>query len=226
MLVSNAYRALTPNARSLLVELIMLYNGDNNGSLYLSVRDATHRIGLSDVTAGTRAFDELLQLGFIELAQDAHFRVKAAEHSRARCWRLTWLQGPGRKLPEWQFLDQEPPPGSVARRRMERGLRVLKTYRRARDTGHLPVLDSNTQEQFGAGWTANAVADSNTLYSRNGGFPPVPIIRDSATHIATTIGRCSEARFSSWWEPDWSTLAAAVVVFSRFGSFQNMRKAA
>src|SRR5689334_1265733 len=65
MLASNAYRALSPNARSLLVELVMLYNGENNGSLFLSVRDAAHRIGLADASAASRAFDELMALGFI-----------------------------------------------------------------------------------------------------------------------------------------------------------------
>ncbi len=101
LLSSNAYRALTPNARSLLVELAMLDNGANNGSLYLSVRDAAARMGVADLTAASRAFDELMALGFIDLAQDAHFRVKAAEASRARCWRLTWLPCPSRKAPTW-----------------------------------------------------------------------------------------------------------------------------
>ena len=45
ILNSNAYRSLSPNARSLLVELVMLYNGENNGSLYLSVRDAARAAG-------------------------------------------------------------------------------------------------------------------------------------------------------------------------------------
>ena len=99
LLHSNAYRSLSPNARSLLVELVSLHNGDNNGSLYLSVRDGAHRMGVADLTAATRAFDDLRALGFIELTQDAHFGVKAAEKSRARCWRLTWEAGPGAQRP-------------------------------------------------------------------------------------------------------------------------------
>jgi hypothetical protein len=43
LLESSAYRALSPNARALLVELTMLENGNNNGSLWLSVRDGAAR---------------------------------------------------------------------------------------------------------------------------------------------------------------------------------------
>ncbi len=204
MLASNAYRALSPNARALLVELVMLYNGENNGSLFLSVRDAAHRIGLADATAASRAFDELMELGFIEVTQIGHFRVKASEHSRARCWRLCWLCGPGRKLPEWHFLEREPAAGTQARRRMERGLRVVKTYRRAKETGRLPVLDSDTLDPLEGDSPPLPVLDSDTLNSGNGRNPPNSIVRDSATHIATTMGSGSADRLIGWWQPDWT----------------------
>ncbi len=63
---------------------------------------------------------------------------------RARCWRLTWLPGPGRKQPMWDMLEREPAPQTKARKRMERGLRVLKAYRKDRDLDRLPVLDCDT----------------------------------------------------------------------------------
>ncbi len=144
MLNSNAYRALTPNARSLLVELVMLHNGENDGSLYLSVRDATHRLGAADTNVATNAFNELVDLGFIEMSKDSYFSVKADDASRARCWRLTWEVGPGRKAPDLRYLERQPVPGTPAHRRMERGLRVLKAYRRDRDREKFPVLDSTT----------------------------------------------------------------------------------
>src|SRR5690554_2348585 len=74
MLTSNAYRALSPNDRSLLVALMMRHNGDNNGSLYLSVRDAAHRMGIADLSAASRSFDTLQSLGFIELTIASKFR--------------------------------------------------------------------------------------------------------------------------------------------------------
>lgn len=187
LLSNNAYRALTPNARSLLVELVMIYNGENNGSLYLSVRDAAHRMGVADLTAASRAFDELIKLGFIEVTQESRF-VPASEISRARCWRLTWLAGPGRKAPSWAFIDREPDPQTPARKRMERGQRALKAFRRARDSGKLPVLDSNTMNPFWPDLSPGAVSDSNTKNGESGCFLPMPCVQDSATHIATTSG--------------------------------------
>lgn len=162
MLNGNAYRSLNPNARSLLVELAMLYNGENNGSLYLSVRDAAHGMGVADTTAASRAFDDLLALGLIELAQASHFSIKASETSRARCWRLTWEAGPGRKLPVIESWQREPDPRTAARKRMERGQRALKAYRKARDRGRLPVWDSDTVDTFRPEWQAGAVSDCNT----------------------------------------------------------------
>lgn len=162
MLNCAAYRSLSPNARSLLVELIMLYNGENNGSLYLSVRDATYRLGAADTSVATNAFDDLMQLGFIEITKDSHFAIKADESSRARCWRLTWEPGPGRKAPNMRFLEREPEPGSLARRRMERGLKALKAYRKDRDQNKFPVVDSMTIAPFKADHQSLPVQESDT----------------------------------------------------------------
>jgi DNA-binding transcriptional regulator YhcF (GntR family) len=87
LLHTPAYRALSCTARAWLVEVAMLHNGTNNGALYLSVRDAAARLGLSDLQAASKAFAELEAMGFVVCTADAHFHVKAAEHSRARCWR-------------------------------------------------------------------------------------------------------------------------------------------
>lgn len=203
ILSSNAYRALSPNARSLLVELVMLYNGENNGSLYLSVRDAAHRMGVADLAAASRAFDDLMALGFIELTQESRF-VPTSETSRARCWRLTWLVGPGRRAPSWVFLDREPEAQTPARKRMERGQKALKSYRRARDGGRLPVLDSDTMNPFWPDLSPGAVSDSRTLNQRSGGFPPKSSVRDSRTHIATTMGSGARTVPLGWWQADWT----------------------
>ena len=144
LLNSPAYRALSVAARALLVELTMVENGSNNGSLYLSVRDGAGRLGMADLSAVRSAFDELQEFGFIEMTEDASFHVKAADKSRARCWRLNWLAGPGRKGPSMAFTERQPQPGTKAHKRMERGLRALKAFRKDRDSGRLPVLDSDT----------------------------------------------------------------------------------
>jgi hypothetical protein len=209
LLYSNAYRSLSPNARSLLVELASLDNGENNGSLYLSVRDGAHRMGVADLTAATRAFNELTDLGFIEMTQDAYFQVKASDKSRARCWRLTWLAGPGRQGPSMAFMNREPEPQTKERKRMERGLRALKNYRRARSNGYLPVLDSNIHGSFDRQSAVTSVLDTNTPECQNGGNQPKCRVTDSATHIAVTIGNGSERTSIGWWQPDWSRLIMA-----------------
>lgn len=204
LLTSNAYRSLSPNARSLLVELAMLYNGDNNGSLYLGVRDAAHRMGVADLTAASRAFDDLKALGFVEMTRDSHFSVKAADGARARCWRLTWQPGPGRKIATWDFMEREPEPKMPARKRMERGQRALKAYRKARSSNKFPVLDCETTPPFEAQSAPNTVAKSDTLKQQNGGNPPAARIPEFDTHLAIPEGRERNRAIYSWWQPDWS----------------------
>ncbi len=82
MLGSQAWRSLSPVARSVFIELAVIYNGSNNGRLALSVRDAAERVCCSKNTA-SRALTELTQKGFIDLCSHAHFDRKtphAAEY--------------------------------------------------------------------------------------------------------------------------------------------------
>ncbi len=208
LLHSNAYRALSPNDRALLVELVSLENGDNNGSLYLSVRDGAHRMGVSDLTAASTSFRRLQELGFIQMTEDSHFHVKASEKSRARCWRLTWLAGPGRKGPTMDFLEIEPEAGSRDRKRMERGLKCLKRYKRAKDNGKFPELDSNTLSRFASISSSAAVLESKTPEVGNGGFPPIRRSRDSTTHTAAPWGARTANNLIGWWQPDWEPALA------------------
>ena len=211
LLQSPAYRALSCTARALLVELAMLHNGENNGALYLSVRDATARLGLSDLEAASKAFAELEDMGFIVCTADAYFRVKVAEHSRARCWRLTF-EFAGRKVATLDYLQREPAPKTKARIRMERGLRALKAYRKARDAGKLPVLESRTIEPIPANSPAQAVRVSRTLKQQSGGKLPNSIVRVSGTHTANHGGK--GGAFVGWWQPDWSGTLQALAYAS------------
>jgi hypothetical protein len=94
LLRSAAYRSLSPNGRALLVEFAMMYNQRNNGSLYLSVRDAAARMGVADLTAASAAMGELMDMGFIEMTAEGVFSSSADKPSKARCWRLTWADAP------------------------------------------------------------------------------------------------------------------------------------
>jgi hypothetical protein len=145
LLKTPAYRALAPSSRALLIELAMLFNGSNNGSLYLSQRDGAALMGVSDTTAAKRAFDELQDLGFIVLTRDAHFNVKAADASRARCWRLTW-QHTNTKGPTCEYQTRQPEPATSERRRMERGLKTLKARARKQSARKFPHVDCRTMQ--------------------------------------------------------------------------------
>lgn len=188
LLESGAYRSLSPNARALLVEFVMLDNGANNGSFWLSVRDAADRIGLVDLTATSRAFDELREMGFIRLTKDAHFSVKASETSRARAWRLTFLAVAGVRGPTHEYLTALPPPGTKSNRRMDRGLRAVKAFKKSIAENRWPVLDSRTLADAEAEFEAKPVWESNTAISETPANPPKFVVRDSHTHTAVPMG--------------------------------------
>jgi hypothetical protein len=85
MLRSVAWRALSPVARAIYIEVLVLYNGSNNGYLALSSRDAAMRARCSKDTA-SRAFAELQRAGFLELSIQGAFHRKDRHASQ---WRVT-----------------------------------------------------------------------------------------------------------------------------------------
>ncbi|MCO5792081.1 MAG: hypothetical protein HEQ21_04615 [Blastomonas sp.] len=141
---SEAYRSLGPTARSLLFELAMIENSKNNGSLYLSVRDAADRLGMSDLKSVTNAFDDLEDRGLIQCTKPAHFEVKAADHSRARCWKLTWVAA-NRRPPCDKWRAFSAPHDSKADLRARRGMAALQRYGYALNSHRLPVLETITE---------------------------------------------------------------------------------
>jgi GNAT superfamily N-acetyltransferase len=86
---SPAFRSLSPAARCLLLELKMLHNGRNNGSLFLSVREAARRVGVGKNLA-EKTFAELRDRGFIRPNAVGAFNLKAgARCGMATSWVLT-----------------------------------------------------------------------------------------------------------------------------------------
>ena len=86
---SPAYRSLSIGGRALLVELRALYNGSNNGELFLSVREAARRLGC-DKDFAAKLFVELRDHGFIRPREVGAFNVKATSgKGRATSWILT-----------------------------------------------------------------------------------------------------------------------------------------
>ena len=204
LLHSPAYRALSPNGRALLVELATMENGSNNGELFLSVRDAAARMGVTDTTAATAAFNELEAMGFIACTREAHFAVKAGTGSRARCWRLTWQSTPAlRQGPTMDFHGCRPEPNSRADKRMIAGNKALKSFRHDQSKINSAVAESATlnPERVAKSDTTkpnlppqddNSVWESATRFSGNGGNQPKPVVWDSATHTADQLGANAE----------------------------------
>lgn len=192
-----AYRSLSPNSRSLLFEIIKRFNGSNNGSLWLSVRDAAALMGVADHKSATAAFGELQTMGFIKMTADAHFSVKTSETSRARCWRLTWQAVSSvSRGPTHEYRSCEPVT-EKAKRRASDGLAAISRWRREVKQNRFPVVDSSTMKASMDGFQVIAVVDSSTVNPANDAFPSPPVVVDSSTHIST---RSWDRSF--WWKSD------------------------
>ncbi|WP_138379462.1 helix-turn-helix domain-containing protein [Luteithermobacter gelatinilyticus] len=99
LLKSEAWRSLKPGPRALLIELYSLYNGNNNGDIFLSEREAARRCNVNRKTAA-RYFHDLQEKGFIFPKTKGCFNVKSPE---ATAWILTEFPYNG-NLPTKDFM--------------------------------------------------------------------------------------------------------------------------
>lgn len=83
MLQSPAWAALPPVDRAIYLHLAGIYNGSNNGSLGLSVRNAAEACNVNKDTAA-KALIRLQEAGFIECSQLGAFGRKV-RHSAEWC---------------------------------------------------------------------------------------------------------------------------------------------
>jgi hypothetical protein len=172
--------ALALPSRWLLVELQGMFNGTNNGTLFLSVRDAAARLSLVDLKAARKAFDELIQLGLISEAIGASFSIKADEVSRARAWRLNWLEKGGLenlRPVDCALLSKK------QNTRLFRRSHVLKRYVKNYVQGDFAVANSNTLEVRIAHSGQCREEKSATCLSENGGFVPISNEENPTAHI-------------------------------------------
>jgi hypothetical protein len=113
VLESPAYRALSCGARCLLIELLRLWNGSNNGKLFLSIREAAKLVGCANDTAA-KLFDELMAKGFIKLNERGWF---SSQGGLASTWIITDCPilaqphaiPPTREYLQWNGTDFELP---------------------------------------------------------------------------------------------------------------------
>jgi len=106
---SDAYRSLSLGARCFLVELKALYAGNNNGRLFMSVREAAHRLNRPNgKNLAGRLFEELQEKGFIRANAVGAFSVKSdAIGGRATSRILTEFALAG-ALPTKDFMRWRP----------------------------------------------------------------------------------------------------------------------
>lgn len=112
-LSSKAYRSLSPVARCLYIELLMIHDGRNNGTFWLTQSDAAELIGC-DVRTIAKAFAELRTAGFIVVTGTAS--TPGYRGRPTNTYRLTAWPVPGKQGPTHDWRDYESPGGALAKR--------------------------------------------------------------------------------------------------------------
>ncbi len=156
-LTSPAYRSLSIGARALLVELKALYNGNNNGELFLSTREASRRLNRQNGrNQAARLFAELEDRGFIRARSRGDFKVKSGVMvGRATCWILTEFPFGG-ALPTKDFM------------RWQSGVEKKKAVTPECPPGHASVtLDANVTRFPGQLVTPACPVKPNQLPNRS-----------------------------------------------------------
>lgn len=107
MLRGLAYRSLSCHARCLLVELYRRHNGENNGEISMSNREAAALLGINKDTAW-KTFKQLVDRGFIREHQRGSFSCKLRH---ATTWILTEFhyaeQLPTKDFMRWQEIPEK-----------------------------------------------------------------------------------------------------------------------
>lgn len=99
MMDSAAWGGLSPYAQALWLHIVHRYNGFNNGQIPLSCREAMILLNCSRDRAA-KAFNELIEAGFIKIGQDSNFGFKM---KTSRRWILTHHVFDGRSpTNEWR----------------------------------------------------------------------------------------------------------------------------
>lgn len=116
---SAAYRALKSGPRALLLEIIRRYNGSNNGTIGLGVRQAAAALNITDKDTANVYFKALEAHGFIKAISRGGFNMKDPSSRRASEWAITWErvgdQPPTKEFMKWTPEEKCGPEKSVVR---------------------------------------------------------------------------------------------------------------
>jgi hypothetical protein len=186
-----------------------MYNGKNNGAIFLSVRDATARLGFVDFRPAMAAFEELQLLKLIRLEAAGSFNMKVGGVSKAPAWHLNIVDAHGQPASEESLpeVDLNALPQAM-QRRMARRQAVLKRYLKDYQDGKFPVVDSTTLDARRVGEITTAtgptVGEDTTPPSENGGNACPATVGESTTHILHHIPGADPValirnQVSDWW---------------------------
>jgi hypothetical protein len=153
-----AFRSLPVGARALLIEIKSLYNGHNNGELFLSTRDAARRLNV-DKSTPSDWFWDLQDRGFIKPKVEAGFTWKTAARERmATCWILTEFAtadaGPTRDFQHWTG-PPKPRPKNIRRPSKPDSLSAL--------SGSLPDKPDSAAQSAGLGGQIRPISPENVV---------------------------------------------------------------
>lgn len=101
---SPAFMDLTSDATKLLLFVCKRHDGENNGAISFSVREAATVLGITPNTAGKR-FHELVGHGFLQVMSKGAFSVKT---KLATLWRVTMYPSPGGKAATREYARWKP----------------------------------------------------------------------------------------------------------------------
>ena len=119
----DAWRDLSSGARDVLLELMYRYNGQNNGSVVLSVRQAGARTNCTENTALKR-LREIEEHGFVRCSRKGSFTTKGGHASE---WTLTLFplngEPPTKDFLRWQKQNTVAKIQTVGRKNSHTGRR-------------------------------------------------------------------------------------------------------
>lgn len=146
LLKTAAWQSLSPAARVVYIELKVLFNGRNNGDLFLSCRTAAEAANVGKNTANA-ALQELQSKGFIRPYAKGAFRVKDRQ---ATTWILTECPYGGREaskdfarwsptIPHFPKKFTVPPEGQAVPPAGQMTGKRKDVTRTVPDTGQIPA---------------------------------------------------------------------------------------
>lgn len=195
MLKTDTWLALPAQARAVYVQIGLRYNGENNGRIAFSVRDAAKECNLNKNTAA-RVFKALIDFGFIEETRHGGLNRKSRMASE---WRLTAFRCDLTGASKTCLFRQR---GEVAR-----GYRLARcrpqTGLRLSQTRPASVLKEGTACPKRGSRNRPSVPNEGTDEAVLGGSP----VPNEGTHIIYQVGSRSKGQPADALSPPPSTAA-------------------